>query len=68
MGILARVWMNNFSGQLSVTVPKNQDILDGDYVKIEKVIPPLTNDTCKICSRKYKDHTLKELHQHGFLK
>lgn len=66
--LIARVWCNGFSGQLSITVPRNQNIVDGDYVRLEKVVPPLDGKKCKICSRKYKDHTLRELYEHGLMR
>lgn len=35
--IVRRVWRNKANGQLLVTVPKDSEIEEGDYVKLTKV-------------------------------
>ena len=35
--IIRKVWKNNNNGQLLITIPKDQGICDGDYIKIQKV-------------------------------
>ena len=34
---IRKVWKNNSNGQLLITIPKDSDIDEGDYVKIKKV-------------------------------
>lgn len=35
--IIKKVFQSKYTGQKSVTIPKNSDIEEGDYVKITKV-------------------------------
>jgi len=35
--IIRKVWRNEGTQQLLITIPKGSDIKKGDYVKIEKV-------------------------------
>lgn len=35
--VIMRVWRNKFNKQKLVTIPKDCDIEEGDYVKISKV-------------------------------
>lgn len=35
--LIRKVWEKKKDGQLLVTIPKGEDIFEGDYVKIEKV-------------------------------
>ena len=34
---IMRVWKNKKNKQKLITIPKDSEIVDGDYVKIEKV-------------------------------
>lgn len=36
--LIRKVWKAKASGQLLITIPKDEGIKDGDYVKIQKVI------------------------------
>jgi len=35
--IIMKVWTNNSTKQKLITIPKNCDIVDGDYVEIKKI-------------------------------
>jgi len=35
--IIGKVWKNKGNGQKLITIPKDCDIEEGDYVKVEKV-------------------------------
>jgi hypothetical protein len=37
MEIIQQVWVNKFTGQKCVTIPKSVNIKKGDYVRIKKV-------------------------------
>ena len=37
MRIKRKVWVNKGNGQKLITIPKDSDIEDGDYVWIEKI-------------------------------
>jgi len=67
--MIRKVWRNNFSGQLLITIPNDNDgaIIEGDYVEVKKVEPPMNKSKCKMCSKPYVDHTVKELYEHGLL-
>ena len=36
--VIKKVWVNKGNKQKLVTIPKDCDIVEGDYVKIKKVI------------------------------
>ena len=73
--MIRKVWTNNFSGQLLVTIPvKNeQEIIEGDFVKVSKVVPKIVEGKClfknngAVCNKKYVDHTINELQEHDIL-
>jgi len=66
LNMIRRVWRNNFSGQNLVTIPdKNeQGIVEGDWVKIQKVVPKMIKGICKKCGKRYVEHTIKEVFEH----
>lgn len=68
--MIRKVWMNNFSGQLLVTIPSVNDstIVDGDFVEVRRVEPPMNGVKCKSCSKPYVKHTVEELYAHKLLK
>ncbi len=35
--IIKKVWKANKKNQLYITIPKNEGIKEGDYVKVEKI-------------------------------
>ena len=35
--IIKKVWLNKHTNQKFVTIPKDSDIQEGDYVRIERV-------------------------------
>ena len=35
--VIKKVYMNKTNGQLLVSIPKDSDIKDGDYIRITKV-------------------------------
>jgi len=64
--LVRQVWMNTFSGQMLISIPKHCGLLDGDFVLISKVEPDLDGEgNCKRCGKPYGKHTLKELYNHG---
>jgi len=61
--MIRKVWAYSFSGQLAITIPRDQGILEGDFVKVIKAIPKMIEGVCKfkiknspetICNKKLK--------------
>lgn len=67
--MIRKVWVNNFNGQMGVTIPDSNgdEIVAGDFVLITKVRPRLMEGKCIKCSKKYVDHTIIELFEHGLI-
>ena len=68
--MIRKIWLNRFNMQLIVTIPKENEegVEAGDWVEIKRCVPPLKRRKCNICSKKYQDHTVDELHKHGLIK
>lgn len=71
--MITRVWVSSYGRQISLALPKNniEGIDDGDYVDVKLVKPPLLSIKIKCprkdCEKKYADHTVKELYEHGLI-
>lgn len=67
--MIRKVWFNRFSGQLLITIPNDneQAIVEGDYVEVKKVEPPMKKAKCKFCSKPYVKHTVEELYEHKLI-
>lgn len=67
--MIRKVWRNNFSGQNLITIPNDNDeaIIDGDYVEVHKVKPPMKKATCEKCGKPFIKHTVEELYDHKLI-
>jgi hypothetical protein len=70
MFLIRKVWHNKWTDQLIITIPNSnpEGIEANDYVIIKLLVPKFEGIKCFKCKKKYLDHTIRELEEHGLVK